>query len=274
MKFCYADESLDDKSKLVQVMVDIIADAHRLNRSRIEFVEIFDLVSEVYPEAPRELKGSRIFYGRGAWRKVPPDIRKAVFRLFCDWMTERKHHLAMSAIDIAKFKTGRPATYPQSLSDLWIAGAVHMALQLQKVHQTLGKNKGHTILIFDENKVKADKMNEVLFAPPTWIESYYGRKKKQEPLDQIIDSAFFTKSHHAGLAQVADLFAFVLRRYAELAEYGVKQEYKGEANDIKDLVDRLVPRLLLQAHRWPKQTKSECAKTFSNVAPSCLVSLG
>lgn len=174
----------------------------------------------------------------------------------------------------AKFKSKRPAAYPQTLEDLWVAGAVHVALQLQRAHQTLSKNKGHTILIFDENKVKADKLNEVLFAPPDWIESYYGKKKKQEPLDQIIDSAFFTKSHHAGLAQVADLFAFVFRRYAELTDYGMQPEYNDEPNDIQGLVDRLVPRLLPKAHRWPTQKKCEFAMTFSNMAPSCLLSIG
>ena len=74
MKFCYADESLDDRGENVQVMVGIVADAQRLNRSRLEFSEIFKLVEDVFPEALKELKGSRIFYGRGGWRDVPPEI--------------------------------------------------------------------------------------------------------------------------------------------------------------------------------------------------------
>lgn len=157
MKFCYADESLDNASEKVQVMVGIVADAQRLNRSRIEFAEIFELVEEVYPEALKELKGSRVFYGHGGWRRVPAEIRKTVFRLFCEWIDERKHALALSAIDIAAFKSRLPDDYPDPLGDLWVAGAVHIALQLQKLHQKLGKNKGHTVLIFDENKAKADR---------------------------------------------------------------------------------------------------------------------
>ena len=43
MKFCYANESLNDAGKKVQVMVGIVADAQRLNRSRAEFSEIFCL---------------------------------------------------------------------------------------------------------------------------------------------------------------------------------------------------------------------------------------
>ena len=270
MKFCYADESIDKDSRLVQVMVGVVADAHRLNRSRLEFAQIFEVIKDVYPEALKELKGSRIFYGRRGWRQVNPELRKEVFRAFCDWVSDRKHDLALSAIDIQKFNAARPADYPAELGNLWLAGAVHVALQLQKAHQPLKKNKGHTVLIFDENKVMADKLNELLFDPPTWTESYYARKKKQEPLDQIIDSAFFTKSHHAGLVQVADLFAFVFRRYVELTEYGALPVYKDEPKDIDDLMDRLAPSLLPKSQRWPARTASACAKTFVHLAPRCL----
>jgi hypothetical protein len=100
MKFCYANEICDDRGETIQVMVGIVADAQRLNRSRVEFSEIFALVEGAYLEALKELKGSRIFYGRGGWRDVLPEIRKAVFRLFCEWIGERKHSLALSAIDI------------------------------------------------------------------------------------------------------------------------------------------------------------------------------
>jgi hypothetical protein len=37
MKFCYANEICDDRGETIQVMVGIVADAQRLNRSRVEF---------------------------------------------------------------------------------------------------------------------------------------------------------------------------------------------------------------------------------------------
>jgi hypothetical protein len=86
MKFCYADESVDDIGQRIQVMIGIVADAQRVNRTRQEFAEIFEMVERAFPEALRELKGSRIFYGRGGWREVPPEMRKAVFRRFCEWI--------------------------------------------------------------------------------------------------------------------------------------------------------------------------------------------
>jgi hypothetical protein len=223
------------------------------------------------PKALRELKGSRIFYGHGGWRQVDPEIRKDIFHQFCGWLADRKHLLALSAIDVARFGKDLTPDYPDELKDLWLAEAVHVALQLQRFHQSIKKNKGHTVLIFDENKIKADKLNAVLFAPPQWTEPYYDKKRTKQPLDQIIDSAFFTKSHHAGLAQVADLFAFVFRRYAELTEYGADLVYGGELADIEEIVRRLVPHLIPKSHRWPRHPKNECVTVFVNLAPAALV---
>ena len=273
MKFCYVDESLDNQCQLVQVMVGIVVDAQRLNRTRLEFGEIFGVVGDAFPGALRELKGSKIFYGRDGWRQVAPEVRKDIFRRFCEWLSDRKHHLAMSAIDVGRFNSDLPAHYPETLKDLWVAGAVHIALQLQRLRQGLDKNKGHTVIIFDENKLKADKLNEVLFGPPEWTEPYYDKTKKHQPLDQIIDSAFFTKSHHAGLAQVADLFAFAFRRYAELTEYEIQPEYPGELVDIQAIVQCLAAHLIARGHRWPKHPKNECAATFVNLAPRSLLDL-
>jgi hypothetical protein len=88
MKFCYTDESLSPHDPPVQVMVGIIVDAQRLNRTRDEFTEAFRLVEDNYPEGLKELKGSRILYGKGGWRNVDAEIRKDVFRRFGRWLTE------------------------------------------------------------------------------------------------------------------------------------------------------------------------------------------
>ena len=150
-------------------MVGIVVEAQRLNRTRLEFGEIFGVVGDDVPGALRELKGSKIFYGRDGWRQVAPKSARISFA-HSEWLSDRKHHLAMSAIDVGRFNSDLPAHYPETLKDLWVAGAVHIALQLQRLRQGLDKNKGHTVIIFDENKLKADKLNEVLFGPPEWTD--------------------------------------------------------------------------------------------------------
>ena len=72
---------------------------------------------------------------------------------------------------------------------------------------------------------------------------------------------------------MADLFAFVFRRYAELADYGADAVYVGEKHDIDPLVEVLAPRLILRSYRCPKRPKEKCPATFVDLTPDCLVDL-
>ena len=92
----------------------------------------------------------------------------------------------------------------------------------------------------------------------------------KQPLDQIIDSAFFTKSHHAGLAQVADLFAS-----SSAATPNSRNTVPNPYTTANSLTSRrsceASYRTLFPSHRWPKHPKNECAAVFVNLAPGSLV---
>ena len=274
MKVCYVDESGNATQDRCLVMVGILVDSLRLHRTQKEFAEVFDIVQGLFAENLRELKGSKMILGRDRWRKVEPDIRKQIASYFCDWIGRRKHRLIVTAIDCAKLKELDKDGEPAERRDSWLAAGLHVALQIQKTNQKSGSNKGHTFLIFDDNKVKADTLSDLLWKPPTWTDDYYGRKKKQDPLDQIIDTTFSIKSHHAGLVQVADLFAFILRRYVEIEDYDAKEAWPGEKILIDDYVDALASRLLPKSVRWPVRTGSSAAKWFNGIAPPSLRALG
>lgn len=254
-------------------MVGVVADNQRLNKSQEEFGEVYAQISAISPAALKELKSTKIFYGNEEWRGVDPDVRKGIFEYFCDWICNRKHALALTAIDTEKHAAALGHDVPEALNDIWISGALHVALQVQKVHQKESKNKGHTFLIFDENPQKTDRLTELLYSPPQWTDSYYERKKNSAPLSQVIDTAFFVKSHHAGLIQVADLFAFVFRRFSEIADYGMPEGFDGEQKLINGYVERLSTRLFRKSFRWPTKSKSASANWFTALAPPSLVAL-
>jgi hypothetical protein len=252
------------------VMVGILVDAKRLRRTKEDFREVFELLQEDRGKKLKELKGPNILYGNGIWRDVEPELRQQIIEYFCRWIGARKHHLVLTGVCREKY---RAQLFP-NISDQWLVAGMHIALQLQKYNQRKKKNKGRTILIFDENKMKADHIADLLWEPPDWTDSYYHRKKGQPKLDHIIDSGFTAKSHHVGLVQVADVFAFILRRYAELFEYKETPKWDGEPNLINEYIDYLVPRMSQSSIRWPKRTSSSCAKWYNQVAPDSLKKLG
>ena len=268
MKICYVDETgIDGQSPLI-VMVGVIADSQRLHRTRTEFAAVMERLDQVSRRAVRELKSSELYRGNGPWRDVDGEDRHALVGDMCEWLCDRKHHLALAALDLGALEAS-----PLHDLDAWMSAALHIALQVQRRYQAEKGNKGRTFLVFDENKRRADKLAELLFDPPTWTDEYYQRGKRSEALDQIIDSAFYARSHQVGLVQVADLFAFIFRRYAELHDYAAEEAFAGETDRITGWVELLSPRLLDRPHRWPKRPTSDTARWFCNVAPPSLSNL-
>lgn len=272
MKLCYVDETGTDGQSPALVFVGVIADIARVHRTGAEFEKLFEDLTDLPEKSITEVKGSNLYYGKGRWKGVDGEVRHAAIRQLCEWLVERKHSLALAALDLEAFPDS--ALKRMTGLDPWMCGAFHIALQIQKAHQSIKKNKGKTFLVFDENKVKGDPLAELLFDPPDWSDDYYDRKKKAPVLDQITDTAFYARSHHVGLVQLADVFAFVFRRFTEVTDFDAPEAYKGESDRLTEWVGLLEGRLLPRSHRWPKRSKSDLANAYSSLAPPEVRQLG
>lgn len=251
-------------------MAGVIADGGRLRRTQEDFLAAFERMGEVSPKVLRELKASDLYSGNGPWYGVEGAKRHELISELCDWLCDRKHRIALAAIDKNQFDAD-----PLSADlDGWMTAALHVALQIQYEHQKLKKNKGATFLVFDQHQQHADQLAELLFDPPAWTDAFYGLKASQGRLNQVIDTAFYARSHHVGLVQVADLFAFVFRRYAELVEYEYAEAFEGEITLMEDWVKRVSTRLLPIASRWPKNKSEATGSWYRQAAPGALVALG
>lgn len=271
MYFAYVDETGTDGSSPLVVMVGIVANGERLGRTQAEIDAILANLGEVAIGYMSELKSKNLLAGTGAWKGVQGETRRNVVTNLCGWLCDRKHDLALAAIDLGEFEA-RPFRRDQ-LGNPWQAAAWHIALQLQRAHQVKKGNKGRTVLVFDDNKRETANFSDLVVDPPSWSDDYYGRSKKQQALDQIIDTPFVAKSHHVGLVQIADLFASIFRRYAELSDYGSAERYVGERIHFEEWVQELSSRLVDRAHRWPQRSKSECAIWYGSLAPKSLFSI-
>jgi hypothetical protein len=163
MKLCYVDESGNQSTDPCLVMVGLLVDAIRLNRTREEFGDIFDEVQGLFAESLKEIKGAKMLSGRDRWRKIDPRDRKRLTEHLCGWLKQRKHHIVLSAVDKSKLMAAQHALLPTFCSDFWLTAATHVALQVQKANQAISHHKGLTFLVFDENKAKADNLAELLY---------------------------------------------------------------------------------------------------------------
>lgn len=272
MYFCYGDESGNDDVSPALVMVGIVVDATKLRKSQEDFGKIFQTLCEVTGRPLKELKSSDLLPGRNAWNSVDGQVRRNVVTNLCDWVGTRSHKLTLSALDRTLHKASTPGC-PQ-LKEEWQAAATHLVLQLQRHGLSKTGGKGRTVLAFDDNPRGLSKLSDLVYDPPSWVEAFYPRVKKEAALSQIIDTPFAVQSHHVGLVQVADLFAGILRHHAELEDYGWAEKFAGERAQYAEWVGLLKPSLIGNAHRWGKGNSSEVAGWYRDLAPASLLALG
>lgn len=254
-------------------MVGILVNQQRATKTRQELDQVLEHIASVAAGRMNSgLKSRDLLRGKGAWHGVPGNVRANIITNMCDWLAHRRHDLALAAIDNDAFAS-RPFS-GGAFDSPWQACALHVALQVQRSQQGKSRNKGHTVLVFDDNKLEASNFIDLLYAPPDWSDDYYGRSSKSPALDQIVDTPFVVKSHHVGLVQLADVFAAVFRRHAELQDLKSAESFPGEAAQVADWVAQLTPRLVSKAHRCPARTTSELAHWLRDVCPASLLLLG
>lgn len=271
MKVCYVDDSGNPPQDRIFVMVGIVADVTRLHKTDTEFNRFLADVRGVFPENLKELKGSRILYGKGAWRQVDASKRKQIFADLSAWLDNRKHNIVLYAIDTNKAAqaAAQYSTVPKEIaSDLWVATGLNIALQIQSRHQGEEKNKGNTFLFIDDNAKKLPLLCDLLWDPPAWIDGYYFRKPKEERLNQIIDTAFAVQSHHCSLVQVADLLAFVVRRHLELRNQIDPPEWDGEPEFLKQCLQVVAPRFYANSGAMKSTNSCSSASWYRAIAPN------
>jgi len=270
MKFCYFDES-GTGGHLVAVMAGVVADANRMHLTKSAWGELLGHLSAIVGADVQEFHTHKFYGGQGIWKGIDGSRRAQIISAIIDWMAERKHKVTYSAVDKEKFEKRQKTDTRLADLSIWRTLGLHGALSLQRCHQRETKPKGHTVLIYDEQVMEKERHTELLLAPPEWTDSYYSRGKSDPPLEQLIDVPHFVDSKKVELVQVADLYAFILRRYFELVEGFDTPNYRDEMTKIRGWAESIFTQTISNGHIYPKKSASEAAKVFQSVAPaSCL----
>ena len=264
MYLCYADESgytgsKHDPQQPVQVMAAIFPNVYNFHRSDSEFRDVFEIIKKYIPIA--ELKCEQIYRGRGSWRDVAPEVRDEVIEFYLNWISSRNHKFIVTAIDNGAYFDLRNQfpddPFIQALPYPYLLAGLHTALVVQKLNRTKPKNKGKTLLVFDEQHEFADALTNLIFDPPNLIDDFvtFDEKKENCRLCQIIDTAFFVKSHQSSMAQVVDIVAYLVRLDLELRAYGVDEAYAGERDKIGGWISQIDDKFLPFNKVYPRKNK-------------------
>ena len=270
MKFCYVDES-GTGAEPYAVMIGIIVDAQRMHVTKEEWHDLLSFLSGLLKKPVEEIHTRDFYPGNGIWKGLDGPMRSRVITAVFKWLNERKHSVICSAINKAKYDEHRSrGTIPEGINTLWKCLGLHLILGLQKTYQSEKRNKGNTLLVFDEEKREELKFAKLINKPPAWTDEYYGRGKRQSRLDQIIDVPYFADSKHVGLVQMADFAAFFLRRFIEIKTGAAGPKYKEEEQKIDKWMELLCQRHVATSATYPKRGRNEIQEFFWSLAPDCI----
>jgi len=267
MKFVFVDESGDARSDPILVHFGLMVDAYKLKTTMRAARPVLTRVDTAYPGDLREIKASRLVNGVGAWRNVAPEDRKALFLELCGLAAEASAGCFASLLD-----RGRIGKVPAPVwaATPWMTGAIALAMSIQRVNQRQRRNKGLTVLIFDDNKMELPAFSEFLMQSAPEIDEFYERKRGGDPFDHIIETAFAIKSEHSELVQVSDACAFALRRRAEIELCGSPEAWAGEADLFAEAVSAFKDRLQFAPGMWTGTADLPAVEYLREVSPANL----
>lgn len=243
MKFAYVDESGRGD---IFAMAGVLIDATKLKKYTVEFDAFLqDVFRKCGKDRPTELKTSLFINGRGKWKAISLEGRKKILQDICDNLKDsakaKVYAYCLSASSFKKYSKSTPnETY-------WHAAAMYIASLIQKkMVMSTEKNKGLTVLIYDHNAMDFPRLSDTLYKSSSWYDDICQAKKRgkwqnitdENRFDKIINTAFFIKSEHSSLIQVADAVVYIYLRHVEL-ENGSKENWKGEKDFYNGLVSKL-----------------------------------
>lgn len=252
-------------------MVGVLVDSTRMHVTKAHWVELLEILTDIVGRPVREFHTRKFYSGGGIWHAIDGETRSRITTSILDWLTERRHHIVYSAVDTRKFSASFAGhRFAPDIGSLWRLLAFHVTLALQKRNQRERKNKGNTVLVFDNKGTEQTEFTKLILDPPGWSNSYYECAVGDLPLNQIIDVPHFVDSEHVGLIQVSDLVAFILRRHLELVDGGDAERYAGEAAKISAWTDKALDRSIGKSFIYPVRGRCDAAEFFCEYGPTSL----
>lgn len=275
MKFCYLDES-GTGNEPYAIMTGIVVDAARMHVTKYDWAILLSSLSSICKRKINEFHATDFYCGNSPWRNLNGAQRSAIISAIFEWLSDRKHRITFSGIDKALFlKEKKDNKKLEVFHSIWCFLGLHQILTIQKAFQSYPKNKGNTVLIFDNEVREQTHFAKLISSPPSWIYTYYCESgNPKNPLDQIIDVPYYGDSKEVHLIQIADLVSYLLRRYVEIFEGKSQPKYADERQKLETWIKEISKLSLPRSTRYPAVGRDESSDLFFRLSPASLRVLG
>jgi hypothetical protein len=141
--------------------------------TKSDWRSLLKMLSEAVGKPVTEIHTKDLYAGNSPFRHLTHAQRSDLIGQIFKWLRDRKHAIVYTAVDKANLAANRDnEAFYADLGTLWRHMAFHITLALQKHGQTFEKNKGNTVLIFDNKVADQRSFTKLLLNPPAWSDTY------------------------------------------------------------------------------------------------------
>lgn len=278
MKICYIDETGSEDCAKFYVMVGICFDftKHSIcsRTANFKIAKMRQLYLEKNKKYCPEIKTKKFIRGKDNWSSIPHSYRDnfitEMIQIFQTNSTN-SFEVYVSVIDNEKYENLQHE-FKKDIDGKWVTNALHIILQRETAIYGTSKNKKNkalTFMIYD-NHIDIKKLNDLLYTPKKYLYDYFivkkNKKIKHPSFDAVIDEGFCIDSRHSGLCQLADICAYIIRRYIEL-QTGYKEEYNGEKEKFSTWYNLIKDKIYLYPKVFSKTPENSILDFYNNIMP-------
>jgi hypothetical protein len=185
-----------------------------------------------------EMHGMDIFQGKGAYKRKKLTERLTLFNEITSFIIRNAIPIRMVCIDVNAHRS--KYIYPQPEYSLGLM------LILERFCDFLDSVDGIGIVFGDYEKDELTRsiLDFSQFKVNGKTPMYFGR-----PLGRLVDTIYFTHSHHSRFLQVADILVYFANRY----ENAVNMPAKWHDKEVKKMWDTIKGNTSYGLQRWPEK---------------------
>ena len=237
MHLCYFDENKHSEQNpnffiggLMIPEKDVLRFEKTLSGIVLEFFGTTKLISK------SEMHGKDLFHGKGTSKGRRLSERVQVFRDVSKFVTDNEIPVRMVRIDVERHR----AQYSKPIPEYRLG----LMLILERFAEYLDEvdDLGLVFGDFEVDEVTRAVVDFSEYKAQGKTPMYFGR-----PLGRLLDTVYFTHSHHSRFLQVADLLVYMAGRYENSTEVSDKwheQQVRKAWNDIKASANFRIQRWL------------------------------
>ncbi len=158
-----------------------------------------------------EMHGKDLFHGKGAFKKRPLANRMRLLEQLAVFLTTHRIAVRLICIDVSAHRSRY--RYPQPEYQLGLMLILERFCDYLEKQQDVGVVFGD----YEKDEITRAVLDFSQFKLSGRTPMYKGR-----PLGRLVDTIYFTHSHHSRFLQVADIVVFLANRFESIADKPLK----------------------------------------------------